>query len=339
MNYFSKGNLPTDLSFIKLPILLLLTTVLAHQSFGQNILIKGNGETIFYKRIKFEDGYVLIVGEDREKKKIKEDEVLGYYQGSSEKIFYKKKIITDNSNERPLVIFAHKKDTAGFEYLERVETGRINLYKRSEHSGSPGHMGPNGMMTGGTSTVTDYYYAEKDGLYENVYITGLLRDRSEDYHALKSFLNDDPEILATLRSNDFRLNEKNMLRLIREYNLKHFPKVETSSYKTRANASFYTRALPKIKDNLTISVNDSLEFKMPVSNKPLPIALPANVPSKVCVRYEGKYEGTSSCRIIGPTPFAVNYYELDYSSNEKSFEIEKRSSDQFKSYMQYYIKK
>ncbi len=171
MNYFSKGNLPTDLSFIKLPILLLLTTLLAHQSFGQNILIKGNGETILYKKIKFEDGYVLIVGEDKEKKKIKEDEVLGYYQGSSEKIFYKKKIITDNSNERPLVIFAHKKDTAGFEYLEREEAGRINLYIRSEHSGSPVTVGPNGTMTPGTSTVTDYYYAEKDGRYENVYIS------------------------------------------------------------------------------------------------------------------------------------------------------------------------
>jgi hypothetical protein len=100
-------------------------------------------------------------------------------------------------------------------------------------------------------------------------------------------------------------------------------------------ASFYTRALPKIKDNLTITVNDSLQLKMPVTAWPLPVALPGNVPSKVCFAYDGK----SSCRIIAPTPFAANYYELDFSSNEKSFDIEKRSLNQFKTYLSYYVKK
>ena len=335
MNYFSKRNLLRGPGFIKLLRVLLLTAVSVHYSLGQNVLIKQNGETIPCRKIKFEGGYALIVGEDKEKRKINEDEVLGYYQGSSEKILYKKKIIADNSNEKPLVIFAHSRDTAGFEYLEREEAGRINLYVREEHTGGPGHMGPNGTMTASTATSTYYYYAEKDGIYKNVYITGLFRDKSEDYKALKSFVMDDPEILETLRSDDFRLNEKNLLRLIQQYNVKYFQKIEASKYKTKANTSFYTKALPKIKDNLTITVNDSLQLKMPHSAWPLPVSLPGNVPSKVCITYDGK----SSCRIIGPTPFAASYYEMDYSSNEKSFDIEKRTVNQFKSYVSYYVKK
>lgn len=310
--------------------IILLLTVLSHAAFSQHFLVKKNGENVPYKKIKFEDVYVELTSNDKKKTKVGEEDIIGYYDDNYRKIYYRQPIVPDN--ETRLEFFPKKRE--GFNYLERVEAGRINLYMRVESSGSPGGFSANGTMSAGTATTTTYYYAEKGDHYKNVYITGLLRDKAEDYKALEDFVGDDEEISKKLGSDDFRLNEKNLLRLIQEYNIKHFEKVRDLEYKVQINSSYYTVVRPKFKEQLRLVVNDSLEYALPASKFPLPLALPRNVPSKVCVTWEAG----SNCKIIDPCPFTMQYYELDYASGDKSFEIEMRTLQQFKTYMASVIK-
>ena len=309
----------------------LLLSILSHLAYSQDILIKTNGEEISFKKIKLQDDFVEIVKEDREKLKVNHDEIVGYYEDHSQKIYYKQPIVPDN--ERRLEIFKTRKDN-GYEYLEREETGKINLYKRVVTSMTPGHMGPGGTMSAGTSSSTTYYYAEDDDQYGNVYITGLLQDKSDDIKALEDFVSDDADILKKLKSDDFRLNEKNLLSLIREYNLRNFDKVKASEYSSKGNVSFYSRVRPKLKEKLTVTINDSLVHKLPASGMPLPVGLPKNVPSKVCV----SWESGSHCKIMNPSPYSIHYYELDYFVGDKSFEIRHKTLSEFKNYMLSVIK-
>jgi hypothetical protein len=309
-------------------ISLILLVIAAYPSLGQNILIKVTGETEPYKKLKFHDEYVEITKEkEKAKIKINERDVAAYYDNDFQTIYYKKPIVPDLEVE--FEIFPDKRDKRKFDYLERTVVGAVNLYIRIESSGSPGTVGASGVMTGGTNTTTTYYYAEKGDVYKNVFVSGLLPNREKRVESLKPFVADDPEMLKKLESEDFRLNEKNLLRLIQEYNLRNFQKVPVAEYKTVSHASFYTRVRQKIKEKLTISVNDSLQMKLPVTGIPLPIALPNKVPSKVCVAWEGG----SYCTTIAPCPFAVQYYEFDYFVSDKSFEIRKRTLNEFKNYM------
>lgn len=311
--------------------ILLLLTVLSHVSFGQHILIKNDGEKIPYKRIKFLDGYVQVVDEDRDKIKVSENDLMGYYDEHYQRIFYKKPMVPNN--ETRIEIFPTKRDETKFEYLEREEIGRINLYKKEIVSGSPMTVASGGIVSGGTSS-TIYYYAEKDGAYKNVFITGLLRDKSEAFNVLRSFVEDDSDVLKKVESEDFRFTQKNLVRLIQEYNLKNFQKVKASDYNSQSNASFYTRVRPKLKEKLKITVNDSLEYQLPASHLPLPIALPNDVASKVCV----SWDTGSTCKLISPNPYAVHYYEFNYQAGSKTFDIEKKTLTEFKNYMSSVLK-
>ena len=309
-------------------ICLIVLLIGAYPSFGQNVLIKMDGQTQPYKKIKFQEEYVEIVVEgSKEKIKIGEDKVVAYYDNDLRTIFYKKPIVPDL--EEQFKILPDKRRKKAFEYLEREEVGAVNIYIRIESSGSPGTMGASGVMTAGTNTTTTYYYAEKGDVYKNIYVSGLLVERGKRLESLRPFIADDPEILKKLEDEDFRLNEKNILGIIREYNVRNFRKVPSVEYKTVSNASFYTRVRQKIREKLTVSVNDSLQWNLPASGLPLPAALPNNVPSKVCV----SWEGGSYCTTVAPCPYAVQYYELDYSAGDKSFEIRKRTLNEFKNYM------
>lgn len=313
---------------MKLKFTILFLVTVAYSSFCQNVLIKTNGETLSCKRLKFKDGYVEVVREGKGKMKVSEDDIAGYYDELNyQTIFYKKPIVADN--EENFDLFPDKRDRNKFNYLEREEVGKINLYKRIKATGSPGRMTPIG-MTPSTMNTTVYYYAEKDGEYKNVFITGRsLREREKDLKVLIPFIADDPVLLRKVESDDFRLNEKRLLQTVREYNLNNFQKAAWDQDNKASNVSFYTRVRSNLKEKMTISVNDSLHLKLPVSALPLPVSLPNNVPSKVCINWEGG----SYCSTLVSCPFAMHYYELDYSVSNKSFEIKKRTLNEFKNYM------
>lgn len=130
-------------------------------------------------------------------------------------------------------------------------------------------------------------------------------------------MHDEQAILQKIESRDFDANEKNMLKIISDYNLKNFAKPSATDYRNLGTVSFYTSVGPKLKETIRLSVNDSIEYTMPKTHYPLAVKLPLSVPSKVCVTSEGE----TYCDLIQPIQFNVEYYELAYFPFDKSFEI------------------
>ena len=105
------------------------------------------------------------------------------------------------------------------------------------------------------------------------------------------------------------------------------PKVK--DYERTGTISFYTSVVPKLRESILLKINDSIEYRMPKTFYPLPVKIPLDVPSKVCVIRE---EGTS-CSLIQPIRFANDAYELTYHIIDKTFEIHQRTPYELQSYI------
>lgn len=302
---------------MKFPLLLSFFIVIKTTLFAQNLLVKKNGETVPYKKLKWEEHAAELTTDKKQKIRVQASEVNAIFEGNMQRVLYKKPRVSHNEKT---ISFSSHIDTAGFQFLAKEAAGKITLYKEeivnSYRSGG---------MAYATSTI--YYYAEKGKEFKNVLITGL-GSKKDDLIAFKSFFTDDPEVTAEIEKEDFVYNEKNMLRTIRSYNLKHFQKPSTSDYKTVGLISFYTKADKKVRDAFVLKVNDSLEYKMPVSHFPLPLKLPAGRTSKVCVTWGDE----SECELVEPIAYATTYYQIR-SLIDKTLRVEKASYVEFKNYM------
>jgi len=176
------------------------------------------------------------------------------------------------------------------------------------------------------------YYAQKDHIYKIVFSTDWPLERQAQLDTLKTFLSDDPEILKKIESEEYKHKRKSFIQIVKEYNLKHFKGVGNSAYTTKSAASFYTTVGPKVRDKLRLKVNDSIEYTIH-PRFPTPVKLAASAPSKVClISNNGMW-----CELMAPDPEGEVFYELDYSPGDKSFEIEKRTLNQYKSYLSNYV--
>ena len=110
--------------------------------------------------------------------------------------------------------------------------------------------------------------------------------------------------------------------------MSHFEKPSAPDYQVIGTIGFFTKAEGKAKASIVLKVNDSLEYKMPASHHPLPIKVPLNKPSKVCATWDGG----SVCELVEPIGYATTYYEVEINLN-KTFELEKKTYSQFKSYI------
>ena len=303
-----------------------LLTLVSTTALSQNILFTKDGNRIPYKKIKIDKDKVEIVADNKTRKSFSTGEVAGYFNDKQQKKFYRVPIVKDY--EKRFELF-NARDENEHEFLERVKAGAIDLYVRLETQSPPTTMGPDGRMTTGSGGTRIYYYAQDDHDYKNIFITGLLTDKTKGYQNLQDFVDDDEEILKQIRHEDFRYNEKNMLRIIEAYTVRKWKKVTAEDYEILSRASIYTMAKAELKQQFKVTVNDSLEFKLPENRMPLPLNLPGKAPSKVCINWDTG----SSCRIIDPNPSGMHYYELDYISGSKSIEIKDRTLQDFKNYM------
>ncbi len=110
--------------------------------------------------------------------------------------------------------------------------------------------------------------------------------------------------------------------------MSHFEKPSAHDYQVLGTIGFFTKAEGKAKASIVLKVNDSLEYKMPASHHPLPVKVPVHKPSKVCATWEGG----SVCELVQPISYATTYYEVEINLN-KTFELEKKTYSQFKSYI------
>ena len=251
----------------------LLVTCIAFATtcYSQNFIVKTDGSIVAYKKMKRTNGLAKLTTDKKQELSIREEDVFADYEGNKQRLLYKKPVV--ELNERTL----EPKKEGAYQYLLKVEPGKINLYRDEVYSS---------FRTGGMtySDVTFYYYAEKDGEFRNILITGL-NSKKDDLLDFKSFFGDDAKILGEIESKDFVYNEKNMLKVIRDYNQKYFKAPSTVDYQKTGAIGIYTLAEGKRKEAIILRVNDSLEYKMPANYFPLSIRLPLDKASKVCVTW------------------------------------------------------
>lgn len=283
--------------------LVLLCLVAAYSSYSQDLLIKTDGTTIPYKKIKWDNGMAMVTTNKNEKVTVREEEVFGKYEEVNQRISYKKPNV-------PLVE-GKKVEVSGFQFLQREESGAINLYVTS--------------IPRGNSTAS-CYYGEKGNELKNIMITHSF-NTTDDLLAFKSLFADDRQITDEIESKGFVYSIKNMVKLIKRYNWAHFENPTAQDYKSTGTIGFYTKAERKVKADIILKVNDSLEFKMPASYHPLPIKVPLKKLSKVCVIWDGG----SACELVEPIPYATTYYEVRAKLNS-TFELEKKTFSEFRSY-------
>jgi hypothetical protein len=120
-----------------------------------------------------------------------------YYQEATT-TYYKKPNILDES-------YKHT-------FIKREVVGKINVYyKKVEYYVSGQY--------GGHFVSNDYIYLEKGERYELLFIpNSIIKNKKEKIKILKSFIEDDNEILAKVESDDFKVRAEDVIQIIKEYN-------------------------------------------------------------------------------------------------------------------------
>lgn len=279
---------------------------LAHFCFSQNILIKENGEQIQFKKIKFYSSVVEIVTINKDKIDIDVSDITAYYDEKDETMYYRKQGVPDPET------FVK----SNYEFLEMITEGKISLYKK---------------LTGRTNYVTgqggvsDYYYAEKGRQFKNVFRADVFRKNKDELKVLKSLFEDAPELLKKLDNENFKFDEKTLISVIKEYNVRHMVKDDTGSDQTQTEFNFYIHEEASTKQAVSIMVNDTLVHKLN-AEYPVPVKLSTAYPSKVCLILETQ----SVCEVLNPMSIPGMYYEIVYTNGfngfvgYKAFEIKRK---------------
>lgn len=280
---------------------------------GQNVLILTNGHTRDFKRWKLSKDYVRIVGINGEKTEIPVSEVHGYFDRHNQTQYYRRPGKSDylfDANQLP------------YEFVERIISGRINLYK-SVRVIKPVLVTP----APGVNPQIEYLI-EKDDAYESVLRGETSKREARDL--LQSFLHDDPELLAKVTSPEFKVNLKTISSLLNEYNVRSFRPASEMSGGVGSIGLFFKRKQTS-KNVLLLTVNDSLTYSLP-ENKVVTVQIPVDVLSKVCV----VTGSTKVCNVMSASPFMMLYAEVNVT--DTSVEMERLSSKEAMDYLAY-IKK
>lgn len=293
--------------------LFIVFLMLSFKSISQDILLQRNGEQIPFKNLRIKDTHLEVVKESGGTTNVSYDSIVGYYDGQNQRLLYLKPAVrNDGSNSKNEV-----------EFLERIVEGRINLYLKDEARVWGSGVSSIGFVPTGQTPL--FLYTEKDGLYDNIYSGTHGRTEKE---IIKNLLNDDPDIAQKVNSDDFKFNVKNIIAAITEYNFNRFQKPENNTANGKTfPVGLYTRVRKKIKESIIITVNDSMEYKMP-DRFHLPIQLQQGAPSKVCVKSN---EG-SGCKLISAIPFPL-YYELNFPG--ESVKFDQQTLSEFKRFILY----
>lgn len=286
--------------------------IFTSSAFSQHALFLKNGEQTRFRTLKQFESHIQIVTTDGKKVKIDTSDFIGYYDDQFQAMFFKKPVDPNNGG-RPRF---------NYQIVEAVTLGKINLYRIANYYRDD----PSGLSSGSRSV---YYFAEKNNSYKTVYFYDI---RNESYErgstTLRSMIKDDTLTFQLMNDEHYIHRERDVVRLIKGYNLRNFKNPTINDQHPLGTISFYTRVDPEKSKDMAIRVNDSIAYKL-IDKFPTPIKLPVFTFMKVCL-VSGNDE---VCDLLMANPFEITYYELAYSSMAKSFEIEKRSEAQVRSYM------
>jgi len=294
----------------------ILLLLLGYHTNGQNILIKRDGECIPFKKIKFFYEEVDIVTEDKGKIPIKVDDILAFYDEKDETIFYKK---------RALVAEDDGKEGRSYSFSEKITEGKITLYRvvvtRMDYGVVVTRMGgPNGQ-----NVNFDFYHAEKGAQMKSVFRAKILKNNKNDLKVLRALLQDQPDVLKRIDDENFRYDESSLISVIRDYNIRSLPKIDSSVQQTQREVNFYVQEKVSSKGVVSLKVNDTAEYTLN-SNQPVSVKLATTASSKVCFTVGNE----TTCEVLKPAAIPDIYYEIVYTNTNdgvfgyKAFEIKQK---------------
>ena len=270
---------------------------------GQSYLVKTDGSKIEFNKLKINNGFVQVtIPKSKEKLKIKFEEVSCHYSLFYNSIHYLK----------PSFDFYN---TGGFEFIERIEEGKIRVYKKVVTTHSNNQYGAN-------ITSNTYLYLEKGNDYFNVLTTGVIgQNKKEKLEKFKVLISDDSVTVQLLNSSSYKHKYKAIIELVKEYNLRiHNPTANGNSELTNAIFFRTNKRQRDEKDVLKFYVGKS-EYSL-VANDKVSIPIPADSEIKVCITNGSE----NKCKLILGSKYLDNFYEVGMSKSDNAL-IEKRDKD------------
>ena len=301
----------------------LLTIILCLLSFiilnAQSFLVLNNGQKIEYKKFKIKDKLQSIEIKKPKPALIKITDI-NYLVNDKNEIRY----IKDRVNEvSPLQVDWNTTMDPDYAIMEKIVEGKISILNYS--TASTHYAGPDGMSTYSNSKT--YYFIEKEGVFRQIFTAGLLENKKKNnQNTLSGYFSDDEKILNRINSDDFEANAKNVLDLIREYNVHAYEKASVNTEAELTDAIVfrgYSNQNEKLIAEIELEDQKFSLTKMAYRR----IKLLDEKPMKICAS-NGENE---LCDLIKGSKYMIKYVEVILKKNgDIDFRI--RNKDQYQKF-------
>ena len=203
--------------------------------------------------------------------------------------------------------------------MEKFIEGKITIYTYT--------VSYNAGQYGGQQTVV-YSFIEKDDKFEEIFNSELFESgKKKNKEAFSEYFADDTEIRDQLMSEDFKANVKNVLDLIRKYNLRAYDESRQITSDKNAQIILYRGYTNQAK---------ALEAEIEINGEKITLAdmhykqvkVPDSKPVKICVD-NGK---TEYCDLVSGSQHVIKHYEVQLKLNGE-IEVEIKNKKQFQRYL------
>lgn len=270
--------------------------------YAQDKLVLRDGRKIAYGKMELhKDSIEVTTYDEKEHLIFHHESIVGYCSPIDEENYYIKRNIDFNSDD-------------SYQFFERMEVGRINLYRRQ-------------------NTSEEYYlYMEKDGHIDNVYsFLNNGKRKKGTFETFLSFVDDDEISLRYVNDKKFNYRYEDIIIVVQYYNRRNFVPNDPSIEKTRGTVFFYRTKFQKLKKELKIElfgkthdlyVDDFIQFDMPIESA-----------SEITVTSD-----YSSNNKLLAAEMTDQYYEVIFDKKARRFVFEKKTGTE-RQYEFYKIKK
>lgn len=222
-------------------------------------------------------------------------------------------VVTKNGDIRYIRIAAEDLELFSPEYtlMEKIIEGRISILNYSKT-----YTNGNSQYGHNSNTVT-YYFMEKDNQFKRIFDSAILGNRKYNIERFSKYFHDDSEVLCILKSDNFKASTKNMLDLIKKYNVNAFNKEIKKEVAEQCGAILF-RGYSTQAHNLVAEVEfGGQKFSLANENYQR-IKLLDGKPMKICV----SNTKTNMCDLLVGSKHLVKYIEVKLKLNgDIEFEI------------------
>lgn len=268
-------------------------------SFSQVMVVLQSGDTINTRNTYCHGDTVDLTFTDKPDMKIPSSEVYGHYRVEPrEPKVFKYLIFTDNLFSVEVDVLPYLVFNSGFN--KRTLEGDLILFVDRPKNIGLGTASPDHPLYGTTNSPTIYLQDQSDSLFQVLPpIKGT--SRKMQFEILKRKLQGDSVALTRLMSEDFEMDQGDIVSLIRSHNLRQHKYNPSSAIQSKI---VIFRRDSRYDDQIKIKVEDQeMEFNM---YDELEIELAADSNTKICVSSENE----KHCQIIRSSRYFTPYYEI-----------------------------